>query len=55
MQPMTEPADWLATLPARLHEPLSRAAAGVPANVALMHILMQCPTPGEAETRSRKP
>lgn len=50
MQPMAEAPDWLATLPPRLHDSLSRAAAGAPANVALMHILMQCPAPGEAET-----
>jgi SAM-dependent methyltransferase len=50
MRLMAEAPDWLATLPPRLHEPLGRAAAGVPANVALMHILMQCPAPGDAET-----
>lgn len=41
--------DWLAPLPPRLQGPLSRAAAGLPANVGLMHILMECSQPGEAE------
>ena len=42
-------ADWLAPFPTRLRDPLRRAAAGLPANVTLMHILRECAEPDEAE------
>jgi predicted TPR repeat methyltransferase len=40
---------WLAGLPRGLRQPLQRAAAGLPANVALMHLCMACTAPDEAE------
>ena len=50
---MPEIPDWLAELPPQLHGPLRRAAAGLPKNVALMQILMECAEPQEADRALR--
>jgi len=41
--------DWLAPLPQKLRDPLARCAAGLPPNVALMLLLMECAEASEAE------
>lgn len=41
--------DWLADAPPKLRQPLARCAAGTPANVALMLLLMECADASEAE------
>jgi len=41
---------WLADAPLELRETLARAAAGMPGNVALMHLFMHAATSDEAET-----
>ncbi len=50
---MPEIPDWLAELPPQLRGPLQRAAAGLPSNVALMQILMECADPPEAANALR--
>jgi SAM-dependent methyltransferase len=50
---MPEIRDWLAELPPQLRGPLERAAAGLPKNVALMQILMECAEPQQAEKALR--
>src|SRR3954464_7313592 len=39
---------WPSAIPARLRGPLAPAAGGSPANVALMHLLMECESRDEA-------
>jgi SAM-dependent methyltransferase len=41
---------WPGAVPDRLRPALARAAAGTPANVALMHLLMECESRDEAES-----
>jgi SAM-dependent methyltransferase len=50
---MPEIPNWLAEVPPRLHGPLERAAAGLPKNVALMQILMECAEPQDADRALR--
>lgn len=45
--------DWLANAPPELRETLARAAAGMPGNVALMHLFMNASRPDEAERALR--
>ena len=51
---MAEPAeDWLADVSPRLRDPLSRCAAGLAPNVALMALLAEASGAGEAEEALR--